>query len=252
MKLRKWVVRTLAALILLALGGLIWAWVAIHRIPDWYTPARVAPQNIQAVKDDVTGAFNEFSEAVNRDEPFYMNLSQDQVNRWLAVRDEFGPEVRRYFPDWLSDPMVIVKRDRIGLAGTVSAEGFRSVVSLWFEVAIHGEQVHVKLTDVFGGTLRVPKAMVLNRIRDWLEGSDPASDRAASRLRAIEQLLAGKELDNHFSWENGRRDFRLLALEAVDGGVRLRAQALPDSSGLLDWTWKNQRSDDWPPARTRR
>lgn len=249
---RKWLMRVSAGAVVLPFGGLVWAWLAAQFIPAWYVPARVAPQDVQAVKDDLADAFAAFSEQVNRNRPFQIDLSQDQVNRWLAVRDEFGPQIGAYFPDWLSDPMVIIQPDKIGVAGTVSADGMRSVVSLWFELELQHDHVAVTLTDVRGGSLPVPRNVARSRARAWLAESRNGKEGGdGSQLRLIEQLLAGRRFDNRFAWENGKREFRLLGLEMVEGAVRLRAQAYPDAGGS-EWSWKDQASGDWLGRRTSR
>jgi len=253
MSVRRWLSRCMAVAAILGLVALLGAWLTVQYMPGWYAPARVAPQNVQETKDNLTAAFTDFSEKVNRDEPFRFALSQEQVNRWLAVREEFGPQARELFPTWLSDPVIIMRQDRLGLAGTVSHKGFRSVVSLWWRIAPGPERVRVQLTGVRAGGLPIPHKAGIALVGRFLPPADGRRrDDPPSLVERVEQLLAGKQVENRFLWENGKREFRLVSLELTNGALRLTAQALPRSAVSPEWSWKSQRSSDWLGDRTSR
>lgn len=242
MKRRRWLLRgAVIALALLLVGGAS-AWLAFQNIPSWYKPARVAPQHRQIVKNSVTDAFNDFSERVNQDRPFEFRLVEKDVNRWLAVREEFGPDAREMFPPWLSEPMVIMRAGRVGFAGIVDWQSVRSVISLWFEVEVAGDEIRLRLTNVSGGSLPIPASTVLGQLRGWIERADGAKAGTARRLREIEQFLVGKAIANRLYWRNGERDYRVLELKLLDGEITLTAQAIPRSPTLAEWVPKDQDS----------
>lgn len=242
MSVRRWLLRgAVGSLALLLVGGVA-SWLAFQHVPGWYKPVHVAPQHRQVVKNSVTRAFNEFSEKVNQDGPFEFRLTAKELNRWLAVRDEFGPDAREMFPPWLSEPMVIMQAGRVGFAGIVNWESVRSVVSLWFTVDVAGDELNLRLAEVRGGVLPVPASTVLGQVRGWISQADDDEASTARRLRDIEQLLAGKSMENRLFWQNGERDYRILKMTLADGEIRLTAQAIPRSTAPAGWTDSDQES----------
>lgn len=240
MKLRRWLLRgTVAALALLLILGAS-SWLLFQHVPAWFKPTHVAPQHRQLVKNSVTRAFNEFSEKVNQDEPFEFRLTAKEVNRWLAVRDEFGPDAREMFPPWLSEPMVIMRDGRFGFAGIVNWDDIRSVISLWFTIEVTGDKLNLRLAEVYGGSLPIPASAVLGQLRGWISHAGGDKAAAARQLHDIEQLLEGKTVENRLFWRNGERDYRLLDIQLVDGEIRLKAQAIPRSAALAEWAPNDQ------------
>lgn len=253
MKLRRLLLRGV-----LVVGGttvvcVVGGWLLLHHVPGWYTPGRIPPQHRQRVKDDVLNAFNVFSERVNREPPFEFRMTQDQVNRWLAVREDFGSEVKKVIPPWMTEPAVIFRPDQIGFAAIVDWDGWKSVVSFWFKIDVAGDDVKVRLLNVQAGSLPIPESFVLDQVETWIGQAGAPDKDVAERVAVIRELLAGRSSENRFFWRNGKREFKLVGVTLGDGELTLKAQALPRRPKLPGWLDVSDQDDDgWLGIRTRR
>jgi hypothetical protein len=93
-------------------------------------------------------------------ETWTLNLHQDQLREWTAVRmprwlEEHG--VQESFPEWLDQPMVRFQEEKLVVAGEVTIKGIRRIVSAEF-MPVRGPDGNVKLRLVGtrGGRLPIP------------------------------------------------------------------------------------------------
>jgi hypothetical protein len=94
-------------------------------------------------------------------ETWELNLHQDQLREWMAVRmpqwlQEHG--VQESFPKWLAQPMVQFQEEKMVVAGEVSVKGVRRIVSAeLMPVTGPDSNVELRLVGTRGGRLPIPQ-----------------------------------------------------------------------------------------------
>jgi hypothetical protein len=233
----KWVKRILAAAAVLVVLAFATTWMLFQRIPAWYTPPEIAPNEIQAVKNDFAHTESVLSERLNEAEPsgeFEFLLTQDQVNGWIAIRREIWPRSRQWLPSYLSQPMVVLDRDGIRVAALLTRQSLRSVVSLRVEVRTVPDGVSVRLAEVTAGGLPVPQSQIHRYLKQfdrkvWPVGQVLPGQIGPYRLPSLTHIQEGIRLPDSWIWANGKQPFRITAITFEAGQVRIGLEPLPRS-----------------------
>ncbi len=231
----KWLKRILAAGAVLVVLALATTWMLFQRIPAWYTPSEIAPDEIQIVKNDFAHTESVLSERLNEGEAsgeFEFVLTQDQINAWIAIRREIWPRSRQWLPRYLSQPMVVLDRDGIRVAALFTRQSLQSVVSLRIEVGTVPDAVFVRLAEVTAGGLPVPHSQIhryLKRFarRVWPAGQMLPGQIGPYRLPSMTHVLEGIRLPDSWVWANGKQPFRITAVTFEPGLVRIGLEPLP-------------------------
>jgi hypothetical protein len=176
----KWIKGLLVAIAILLAGAIVFALVGLHLLrgaPEWYRPRMATTEEMQAAAERAEHKFihtlNTMAEAHAREdrarhehdsasasspgEPVEISFTDDEINAFfLKWADSHGLEER--FGDSLSDPMVVLRENRLILAGMV--EEMATVVSLHFAPGLDEEgQLRLRLLQVRGGRLPLPPAV---------------------------------------------------------------------------------------------
>jgi hypothetical protein len=120
-------------------------------------------------------------------ETWELNLHQDQLREWMAVRmpqwlQEHG--VQESFPEWLEQPMVQFQEEKLVVAGEVFIKGVRRIVSAeLMPVTGRNGDVELRLVGTRGGRLPIPQDLL-----------DKLVEQAGS-VKAAEQYVVSKAKD---------------------------------------------------------
>jgi hypothetical protein len=222
-RIAKWACALAAVL---TLGGGVTGWMLFQHIPAWYVPAQVPAADLQAVRDDLVRTQDSFSEHLQSEGTFKFRITQDQINAWLAAREQMWPEVRKWVPPMMEDPFIAFEPGRVVLAGTVALGNVRTVLSASVQLAVDGKGLAVRLAGVKGGSLPVPDALVREQLRQL--DTRRRNDRDVSPgLPAIEQLMAGTHVPGEFVWWNGNRRLQIRGIRVEHGAITFRIEPLP-------------------------
>ena len=218
--------------IVLALAGL---WFSVQHVPVWYQPMVIAPQNVQAIRNDFVQAHDELNELMLRsNEPFDYKISQDRLNSWISIREGIWPEVRDWLPSYVQNPFVTFDEQGLRVAATISQDSLRTVLSVRFAVTADKDNFHIQLTEVQSGSLPVPEAVV----RAQLEKLDQEGwnlETFGYNLRnqpRPEDLLKGISWPNSSAWKqvnlsgSDHRQFAVTGVRFEEGAVTLTIQPL--------------------------
>lgn len=198
-----------AGALILALISAIFA--SILR-PSWYLPIAIDYSQLEADKRDLVSWYDRISGALNAGRSIEVQIDQDQLNRWVASREEMWPDLALRIKG-AEDPLLRLRTgNRIEFGATVEHNGWKSVVSVRIGVAVEG-RILARVEQVRVGRLLFPLAVV------W--------PLVVSRLN--EHPLAAVELDgrtlrvfNEWVWENGRVPFRIGDLRVDDRRLQMR------------------------------
>jgi len=237
---RRWLRWSLLAGSLAALGAAAVGWLMFQHIPSWYRPAAIAPGDLQAVRDDLARTFDTLSGLlIHEDGPFEYRLTQDQINAWLAAREDIWPGSREWLPPTLSEPFVSLDADGLRLAATYRQGGLQAVVSLRLTARAEREGIIVRLTQVSGGSLGIPRSWVCEHLLALDAGAWPVGKRsrlqlAGDPLPPLSSLFEGIRLPHAWIWENGKQPFRIIDLQFEPGAGVITFEPLPrEPSGRL-------------------
>jgi len=204
-----------AVLLLAAVG----VWLTFQHIPAWYRPIQVPAVYHQRVRDDLTTTLNTLSSKMVAGEPFDHTFTQDQLNRWLGARMAIWPGVSRWVPQWLDEPMIGFRDDRIVIAGLVERATVRTIASLHLTLTADDDGLRVTVHRAQAGSLPMP-------LEPWREDIATALDHAQTgreptRRITADHLFGLAELPNRFVWFNGKVPFRITEITTETDRIRM-------------------------------
>lgn len=192
--------------------GLIAAIFASILRPAWYRPIAIDYSQLEADKRDLVTWYDRISGALNAGRSIEVQMDQDQLNRWVASREEIWPDLALRI-EGAEDPLLrLGTGNRIEFGATVEHNGWKSVVSFRIGVGIEG-RILAKVEQIRVGRLLFPLAVVWPLVVSRLNNHP---------LAAVE--LDGRTLRvfNEWVWENGRVPFRIGDLRVDDRRLHLR------------------------------
>jgi hypothetical protein len=203
----------LIPLILLVL--LLYAGTALTCQPAWYQPRSIDYERLEEDKRAQHRLENTVSAALNDSQPVEFTLDQDQLNRWIAARDELWPaEVPSIEP--FSRPQVALEEgNRVRLAALVEHSGMRVVLSVVFELELQDDALVVSWGSVRAGALPTPGKLLEEAARKLADRLDlPADAIRDGRIT----------LPNEARWPNGKCPFRITGFTISDGELSVRLE----------------------------
>jgi len=240
---RRWLLIALVIGVLALNAVFIAGWLMFQNVPSWYEPVHIPPEQLQAVRDDLVATFDGLSHAMaNAEGPFDCRCTQDQVNAWMAAREEIWPMWRAWFPGEVTDPFVAFDATGVRLAGTCQRAGVQTVVNVELEVVATDDGIAMKLRKVSGGGLPIPKGWIYDRLAKldrevWPAGKRTRYQFGDGRLPRLSDLFEGVVFPNGWVWQNPKRRFRVTAIKFVPGEVVVTLTPEPlDSQPFDDWS----------------
>lgn len=206
---RRWVILTAAGVFLAVLAALVGA--AVRR-PSWYAPPEVDHARLKTDKRDLVQLLDAIGEALNAGRGIDFELSEAQVNRWLAAGPEFWPDLKLETAALRSPQVAFRTGNRIRVGGLAASGSLQVVVSATAAVTVEPDSLLVSLTGAKVGALPLPRAAVWRLLAlpsGW--SGQPQADPANDTLR----------WPNDWTWSNGKRRFRVRRLEVERGVVRV-------------------------------
>ena len=182
--------------------------------PSWYTPTAIDQSRLQADKREFVNLVDEIGRALNAGQIVNIELREEQVNRWIAARAEFGSvlgyEIEVEGISYVQ--IVFLDGNRIRLGATATNLGLDVVLSATLRLELTSDGLLGHLESVRTGVLPVPSAPVLDPIREMLESDDAAVGSVSGKTI---------RLPKEGVWPNGRRHFRVRRLEISQGVARV-------------------------------
>lgn len=195
---------------------------AVTYRPTWYRPAAIDYARLPADKTDLVNLVDRVSKALNAGEPVEITFEQDQVNRWLAAREELEG-----WPDALrlrnvDTPVVMFAEGNKLTAGVMIKRGeWGVVVSSTCAPRVAGDRIAVDYSGLKVGALPAPKSLLLEPLGQLVGES-----------RARKLLDDGVfETGNDFTWQNGKVRFRVSEVALTSGVARVVFEPLNPRRG---------------------
>lgn len=228
-----WIATALGAVIALSI---LVIWLMLQHKPAWYAPVEIAPQRIQSVRDDLLRTRSDLSEQMLlAKEPFEYRVSQDQLNDWLAAREDIWPLSREWLPPWMRDPMIVMDADGVRLAATLNDGSLRTVTSVKLAISADEEHIRLQLIEAKCGSFPVPRKFIQRQLEElerqgWNLEELGVTDQSRRQLPA---LLDGLRFPNVGMWteptvggKSIRRRFRITEVWLEPGSLVAKIRPL--------------------------
>lgn len=228
---RWWLTGGLLLLLLVAAVG----WLMFQRIPSWYRPVDLPPEQLQQVRDDLVRTGDGFSVlVVQSQEPFEYRITQDQINRWLAAREDIWPGSREWLPPELSNPFVSITPEGVRVAVTWRNGQVRTVFSGL--VGLHADEqgIHLRLKSVQCGALPVPQDIIQEQLRSvklWRPGTRARGQAGPGTLPDPRDLFEGLVFPKAWIWPEPRRVCTITGLRCEEGALTVTVLPSPPQPG---------------------
>ncbi len=216
---RRWRRAALAAA-LLSVGAFIWMWLAFQRIPDWYRPAQLGPDEGDRIRREVTAWADDVSRRIVHRDEFAIEISEGQLNELLAGLSEVVPDARHRWPAWIVDPAVVVDKGSARFAARIQRTYWSVIVNGRLAVTL-GEDRSIRLavSELRLGALPLPDGLARSLAEAMLGSVDP--NRASEGIEGLEWRWR-----NRITWPNGRRDIEITGVELGEGELRVGVRPL--------------------------
>lgn len=203
---------TTSLLILIGLG------CALSCRPSWYLPASIDYGLLDEDKHDLTQLLDDISRSLNTRRDIEVELSEDQINRWLSARAELDllsllPGIDTSGLNRFDQPFVsLLEPNRVRIALRVELRGFPLIASFTIAIEPSDQTLHIVWEAVQTGVLSLPGAILQRIVPNLLSGVlDPSALESDGSI----------SIPNDLVWPNGQRRFRIRVLEIRDGTARL-------------------------------
>ncbi len=213
--------------------GFATLWLIFQHKPDWYRPPPVNERMLRDARTEVAEIVEGISHRIVRGETFELSFTDETVNQWLAALPHVWPGARRNVPPELRDLVIRFEDGRIRIASLYVKGGWRAVLTVAVEVGLskNGRRVSLELIEAHGGSFPGPQS-----VRAYMLGG-PATGGGDKVIRSgnpptlhkpdtAADWLSGLRVPNRFVWPNGKRPFRIDAIELTPGRIRLRLESL--------------------------
>lgn len=195
-------------------------WLMFQHIPTWYQPIVIsAPADLDRVREDLSGTYDRLDTAILlANGPFEFRLREDQINAWLAARENIEPGTKDWLPAMLSDPFIHVEHDGLRVAATIHREELKTVLSARLTFQTTPDFLRVRLSEVRTGRLPVPEKWLRGALADLSQRLQSAeknkSDRNSNKTTSPEwnKILTGIDLKNTVVSDYINRPFRIVGL----------------------------------------
>jgi len=186
--------------------------------PDWYRPANVDYSRLAVDKRELVGLLDEIGAALNANRPIEVVLTEDQINRWIAARDELWPGLQVELVGLAFPQVNLLENNRIRLAATARNGPVSVILSAVGRCELADDQIRVRIERVSSGRLPILRDPALQPLRQAI------AESGGQRVSMDGDIII---ISNAWRWRNGERRFRVTDLETARGTVRLRLEPLP-------------------------
>jgi len=207
--LRMAIISTITSMItIIALGG------ALTYKPAWYKPAAIDYAKLESDKRDVISLGDRISEALNARRPIEFELSTDQVNRWIAEKDEWPSGRDIIFAPFERPYVEFLAGGRVRIGALVRQSGIEAVVTFVGVPDVDGDRVVIVVESLGVGAAPLPWSRIESAIQPKL-----------AEIGASERVRDGRiTLDNRWLWPNGRRNYRVGSITVSEGVAKVRLE----------------------------
>lgn len=211
------------------------AWLMFQHIPSWYQPIVIsAPGDLDRVRQDLSGTYDRLDAAIlYANGPVEFRLREDQINAWLAARENIEPGTKNWLPAMLSDPFVHVEPDGLRVAATVRREELKTVLSAHLSFQAGPDALSLRIGEVRTGRLPVPQKWLRGALSDLTKRLQSVKNEQNGRHSIKTKSSKGSDLHAGINLKNTvvsdfiNRPFRIVGLRFEPPEIVATLEPLP-------------------------
>ena len=194
--------------------------------PGWYRPVIADDATVQRAQSSTAEVVDSISDRLAVAKPLELTLSDRVVNEWLASLPRLWPEAGRAVPREITKLAVGFDAGRLRIGGHYTGGELQSILnlSLALEVCDGGSALSIRLIDVRGGSLPVPRAILARLFEQYQQSAPTAPD--LFDVRSVDEFFDGIKIRNRFIWPNGDRPCRIGSIAIDAGELRIGIEPL--------------------------
>ena len=220
---RVWCKRAAVLAAVLGVVGAVALYLLAQHLPSWYRPQPVPPAQLPRLRSEVTRLIDDISDALATGRTIDLTFTSEQLNAFLAALPELWPDAARNVPPQLHQPLVQLQTARVRLAVLYEGDRAAAVLSATLAVTLtgpDGELLELRIGDPRLGSLPVPAGA----LTPWLAEQPLRLGQRVGPPHTVADLFTGVEIPNRFTWPNGRRSFRIDALDCSPTQLHIRLE----------------------------
>jgi hypothetical protein len=202
------------------LGLLLGAYLALIYVPTWYRPEYVDPANQQTVRDNFTDYSMKFHNGMQHLKSFEYSISAKDINQFISGVGYLRPEWKEAIPSNVNDPAVQLENDYLKVGAVVEQDGKKVFASFWLKVTPLENWLVIDDLSAKIGLYPVPREMMekqITRISGKIERYFPF----------IKDILEKGQIPNRFKCPDASYDFRIKQMRAIKGVLYLTIEPIP-------------------------
>jgi len=209
--------RAILAGLLAAVALLLVAGGSLTCRPAWYQPRSIDYRRLDEDKRAELRLENTISAALNAGRPVTIELGQQQVNRWIAAREQLWPGEVPSLAPFHAPVLVFLDDNRIRAGALAEQGGLRLILSVTVRLELTDDGLEVVWEGARAGLLPIPRSLIDRLARGLSDRLDlPPNALRNGRLK----------LPSRATWPNGERRFRIAELSIRAGTLRARLEPL--------------------------
>jgi hypothetical protein len=226
-RLRIWLAAALIVAVTVSAGA-VGLWRLTWMAPAWWAPLDPGDQQTARLAERVEYRLAEEAHKVRADpKPWWIEISQDQINAWLATRlPEWVAHTQGIqWPARIGSPQVSLDGGTVRIGADIETDGGRRYVVVHLAPSIVDDELALTLDGMSVGRLWIPGSSV-GTVLDRLGGPEAGQlldDPALEPLVAL--LEGGRRVDPTLTLTDGRR-VRVLDLRFRSEALLVRAETL--------------------------
>lgn len=166
---------------------------------------------IESDKADLVALYDDISEALNRGQTAVIEVTEQQLNRWIRSRGEIWPDFDRELGDFRDPQIRLLAGNQIAFAASYNVKGWPTIPTVRLALDVD-ERIVCRLHDLQIGRLSVPASWVWPIIRERIESSS---------LHRVGIDENGLNIFNEWVWDNGEVPYRVSAISVAEGQARI-------------------------------
>lgn len=192
--------------------------------PGAYRPIAIPREEHQQMRNHLVAAEQAFTENLRADAgPFTYHIYQEDLNRWLAMREDIYPAADEWLPDGLSAPMIVFEDDSVTLMGRYTGGLGSALLSIQLSLGIENGAIVLRVVGLRCGLLGVPRTFVRGLAAPIERES---GDTWPGSPAMSGDLIEGLRLNAEAWWKNGGIAYRVRSVQVVKGRLDLNVEPL--------------------------
>ncbi|MEQ8210292.1 MAG: hypothetical protein RH917_10715 [Lacipirellulaceae bacterium] len=161
---KKYLVGTLASLLLITAGTTFWAWRALQDVSPFYQQAlKVEPPQLQAESEELKNRVARLIDETKKPKPWQTEFTDSQINGWLAIA--LMAQYAERVPESLTDPRVAFEDDHITLGLRYREGKISTVITLVATPRIvDADMLGIRLDSAHAGSLPISTSKIARKI----------------------------------------------------------------------------------------